>query len=242
MKRDYSEISRRVEALTRLNQRVDTIASIEDFPIYHVTLPCGAGSPTKVLLTAGVHGDEPGGVEAALRLLESDCDEITRDFDFSVVPCVNPTGYVRDTRETSTGVDINRAFEKDDVREAQILKQLLTRLDVACLVDFHEDWEATGFYMYEGKRDDEWIGAQVVRAVETVDPVDPDAEGDELISKGLYKVTEAWGTMGLAPHVLKFHAPHVMIFETPTSWTIDQRARAHRRALDAVLGYYKGIS
>ena len=91
-----------------------------------------------MLLTSGVHGDEPAGIEAVLRFLES-APSTYPGFEFVVVPCVNPTGYVRSTRENIRGVDINRPFEADDEEEVRIIKDLLKGECFDCHVDFHED-------------------------------------------------------------------------------------------------------
>jgi protein MpaA len=91
--RNYAEISRRLEALSTAYLRVETAGVVEGYPVYHVALQGAAGASRILLLTAGVHGDEPAGVEAALRFLERDHAALLEHFHFMVVPCVNPTGY-----------------------------------------------------------------------------------------------------------------------------------------------------
>jgi len=141
-------------------------------------------------------------------------------------------------------VDINRAFEADEVAEVRILKQVLDGQQMDYFVDFHEDWEAQGFYLYEGCRGGEGVGDEVIAAVETIGAIDPDADGDAeaetRLSRGVFAVARSWGTQGLAPYMLEFHAAHSLIFETPTSWSIDARVAAHHLALRAALAGLRG--
>jgi len=204
-----------------------------------VVLQGSAAAACKILLTGGVHGDEPGGVEAALRFVEGGHREWLEHFSFSVVPCVSPTGYVRNTRENHEGVDLNRAFEEGNAAEVRLVKDLLRNIHAGCFVDFHEDWEAKRFYLYEGRRNGEGLGPEIIRRVEGIGPIDPNNQEDEPLSRGVYGISPEWGTKGLVPYALKFHVPHALIFETPTEWAMDKRAEAHLAALDTVLQYYR---
>ena len=148
--RSYDPVVRRVEALASQGRDVETIGVVEGHPVFCIR----AGSPRRlrVLLTGGVHGDEPAGVEAVLGFVEEDMDPWLDQVEFTAVPCVNPVGYVRDTRDNGGGADINRSFESTDVPEVQLVKKLLEGSRLDAFVDCHEDWEADGFYMYEGLR------------------------------------------------------------------------------------------
>ncbi len=242
-KRNYTQLSHRLEALSGSAIRVETAGSIEEYPLHVVHLQENADASCTILLTAGVHGDEPAGVEAALRFLEQDQADLLQHFAFCVVPCINPTGYVRNTRENSRGADINRSFEADQVPEAEIVKELLRGRQFDCFIDFHEDWEAKGFYLYEGRRNRQFFGSEIIRHVEKIGPIDLDIdEGDPPISRGVYPVSSSWGLQGLAPYILHFHAPRAFICETPsTNWDMDLRVAAHLAALDTVLEHYRNI-
>lgn len=63
-------------------------------------------------ISAGVHGDEPAGVQAVLRLLQESYQH-TR-WNFVIIPCVNPIGYERNIREGSEFQDINRNFHDSE--------------------------------------------------------------------------------------------------------------------------------
>ena len=242
-KRNYTQLSHRLEALSGAAIRVETAGSIEEYPLHVVHLQENADASCTILLTAGVHGDEPAGVEAALRFLEQDRADLLQHFAFCVVPCINPTGYVHNTRESSRGADINRSFEADQVPEAEIVKELLRGRQFDCFIDFHEDWEATGFYLYEGRRNGQWFGSEIIRRIEAIGSIDPDTdEDDPPISRGVYPVASSWGLQGLAAYILHLHAPCAFICETPSSsWDMDLRVAAHLAALDTVLEHYRNI-
>ncbi len=235
--RDYSEI---VNRLHYLDLPLDLIGTIHDYPIYQICLESSTKEHKNILITGGVHGDEPAGVEAVLQFLARDNTELLKRFTFVVIPCVNPYGFVHDTRENSDSADINRSFETIKVLEAAIVKKSLHQMQFSLAIDFHEDYEATGFYLYEGKRDEQYIGPQLADAVKTIGPIDTEDSGEDApdIAKGVYKVASEWGTQGLAPYLLHFHSEHVIITETPTAWPLAQRASLHLGVLIAALTYH----
>ena len=232
--RSYTDITDR---LNRLNLPLHLAGTVSDYPIYWVSLESSADAPEYVLITGGVHGDEPAGVEAVLQFLERDNAELLKRFAFVVIPCVNPYGYVHDTRTNREDVDINRAFEEEEVAEVAIVKRVLGQTQFSLAVDFHEDYEANGFYLYEGKRDEQYIGVALADVAKTIGPVDTDESDKDAsdIDEGVYKVASAWGTQGLTPYLLHFHSEHVIITETPTVWPLSQRAALHLAVLDAAL-------
>ena len=232
--RDYSKI---LDRLNGINFECVIIGTVHDYPIYQILLGPEIDDSEDILITGGIHGDEPAGVEAALRFLERDNTECLKRFRFWVIPCVNPYGYVHNTRENREGVDINRAFEADRVSEAAMVKRAIGQTRFSFAVDFHEDCDATGFYLYEGIRDEQYIGSQIAAVAKTIGSIDDDdsGESDELISAGVYKVAQQWGVQGLAPYLLRFHTEHVLISETPTIWPLEQRSALHLAVLDAAM-------
>ena len=237
--RSHDQVVRRVEDLASRDRTVETIGTVESHPVHCIR----AGHPQRLrlLLTGGVHGDEPGGVEAVLRFLEEDMDSWLGQVEFTAMPCINPVGYVRDTRDNGGGADVNRSFESGDVPEVRLVKQVLAGCRADAFVDCHEDWEADGFYMYEGPRQGRAVGPAVIAAVEERAAIDPDSgEDSEPVSRGVYEISPSWGRQGLGPYVLHGHAARACIFETPTRWPLEERAAVHRVALEAALRRWTG--
>ena len=70
-----------------------------------------------VMIMAGVHGDEPQGVEVVRRLIERlaemDAGELG-DTRLLMMPLANPDGHALGTRKNANGIDINRNFPTRD--------------------------------------------------------------------------------------------------------------------------------
>lgn len=127
----------------------------------------------RVYISAGIHGDEPAGPLAALRLLRE--NKWPANLDLWLCPCLNPVGFALNSRENSRGIDLNRDYLKPRADEIAAHIHWLERqpkFDL-CLV-LHEDWESHGFYLYEqnpeGRRS---LAEPIIEAVSKVCPVDP---------------------------------------------------------------------
>lgn len=68
------------------------------------------------LFIGGVHGDEPEGVEVALKLLEwlKAAEKSHPLRSWLLIPCLNPDGYKKNERMNGNGVDLNRNFPSKD--------------------------------------------------------------------------------------------------------------------------------
>lgn len=111
----------------------------------------GDASLPAVCVLAGVHGDEPSGIEAALRLLErlaGGAVPLTR-FHLLVFPCLNPSGFADGTRANRIGQDINRQFHADRTQESAAVRAFLDPRQAAVLADLHGDPLAHGYYLFE---------------------------------------------------------------------------------------------
>ena len=103
---------------------------------------------TKIYLSAGIHGDEPAGPVAALRLLQENRWPANAELWFC--PCLNPMGFVLNRRENDKDKDLNRDYRHLEMTEVRAHIAWLERqpqFDL-CLC-LHEDWESHGFYVYE---------------------------------------------------------------------------------------------
>ena len=232
--RNYAKIT---ERLKNLEVPIERIGTAHSYPIHRIRLTSSAHKPQQVLITGGMHGDEPAGVEAVLQFMERDNTALLKNFSFVIIPCINPYGYIHNTRETRDDIDINRSFETDDVDEVAIIKKALRQTQFSLAIDFHEDYDATGFYLYEGNRAEHYIGPELAAAAKAIGPLDPDDPGEDApdLAEGVYKVATSWGTQGLAPYLLHFHSEHVIISETPTIWSLEQRVALHLAILDTAL-------
>ncbi len=172
--RSYDELTDRLTRIAESpNIRMETIGEFEAMQrVYRMFVLC-AGSAGEgkrgVMIAAGIHGDEPAGVEAALSFAESltESDELLSRFHFVIFPCNNPTGYELNTRENWRGVDLNRQFNvRHAQEEATIISQALAGRCFDLDVEMHEDVDSPGFYMYEiAENSESHIGERIVEAV-----------------------------------------------------------------------------
>ncbi len=102
-----------------------------------------------VFLSAGIHGDEPCGPEALFRFLE--LRPLPMACEWVIAPLLNPSGMRLGTRENRDGIDLNRDFFRKESGEVRALTSWWERRERGCHLHFslHEDWETTGFYLYE---------------------------------------------------------------------------------------------
>ncbi|MBK1883050.1 M14 family metallocarboxypeptidase [Luteolibacter pohnpeiensis] len=101
-----------------------------------------------VYLSAGIHGDEPAGPMAMLRLLKEGF--FATDHHWLICPALNPNGLACHVRENADGHDLNRDYLAFKSEEARCHAAWLDRQPTPALfVSLHEDWESSGFYLYE---------------------------------------------------------------------------------------------
>jgi hypothetical protein len=126
----------------------------------------------RLYLSTGIHGDEPAGPLAALRMLRE--NQWPSDCDIWLCPCLNPAGFVLNRRENDKGVDLNRDYRHRRSEEIRAHVGWLERqpnFDL-CLC-LHEDWEAHGFYVYELNPDHRpSLAEAIVADVSKVCPID----------------------------------------------------------------------
>src|SRR6267143_894458 len=135
-------------------------------------LPDASHTTPRIYISAGIHGDEPAGTLAALRMLRE--NQWPANLDLWLLPCLNPTGFPLNRRENDKGIDLNRQYlhlEADETRAHVAWLEKQPDFDL-CLC-LHEDWESQGFYLYElnlGNRPS--LAEPIVAAVRKVCPVD----------------------------------------------------------------------
>jgi len=139
------------------------------YPLFLMHL--GEAGPGKlgVAISAGIHGDEPAGVEAAVRFLESNArnDALLENFHFIVFPCDNPSGWELNTRANADGIDLNREFATaHPPQEVALIMRALQGRCFDLVFEMHEDVDAPGFYLYElAENPEDRVGKAIVAAV-----------------------------------------------------------------------------
>jgi len=158
----------------------EPMCEIDDFPIlaWHRRAigaghPLGGGHPPcRIYLSAGIHGDEPAGPLAALRLMQE--NPWPKAAEIFLLPLLNPLGFILNQRENADGIDLNRDYRAPKSTECRTHVEWLERqppFDIYfCL---HEDWESHGFYLYEQNPEHRPpLAEAMVEAVRQVCPID----------------------------------------------------------------------
>ena len=141
--------------------------------LHRPPLAVGVGqSVSRIYISTGIHGDEPAGPLAAVRLLQE--DHWPGGAEIILHPCLNPTGFSLNRRDNGQGIDLNRDYL--DLRSTEV-RAHIAWLEKQPLFDLclclHEDWEADGFYVYELNPDHKpSLAEAIVAGVARVCPLD----------------------------------------------------------------------
>jgi hypothetical protein len=106
-------------------------------------------APAVVWIAGSVHGNEPSGTDADLRLLRDlarRCeDPVLRRLVVVVMPMQNPDGHELRTRYNANGFDLNRDWLTDTQPESQARLQALLAMPPLVYDDQHEQ-DGAGFF------------------------------------------------------------------------------------------------
>lgn len=257
--RSYREVSQTVSRAARAipSLRVVEMGPVKmangGYPFYHLTLtgaPSGNRKRRPVYLSGGIHGDEPGGVWAILEFLRryKTLPDLYRRFDYTILPCTNPFGYEHDTRQNAAGIDLNRQFRHPSPPiEVQRVKKAVSGSRFDLVMEFHEDVDTPGFYLYElTQKGVSPFGWEIIARIGKKFPINRRDEIEGLPAKGglilrrheegdlrrMMEQREAW------PQAFYHYANgsrHCFTTETPVFLTREERAEIHLTALEAAL-------
>lgn len=126
----------------------------------------------RIYISAGIHGDEPAGPLACLRLMQE--NRWPPSAEIFLLPCLNPLGFILNQRGNAEGIDLNRDYRNPKTAEARMHIAWLERQPQFDLyLCLHEDWESHGFYVYEQNPDQRpSLADGIIAAVKPVCPVD----------------------------------------------------------------------
>jgi len=196
-------------------------------------------------LSAGIHGDEVAGPLAVLEMLRQ--PGFFAKVDATLFPMLNPEGLARVTRGNYAGIDLNRDYR--GVRSSEIRGHLavlpkLGRYDAAMML--HEDYEATGAYLFElndGAVTD--LGVRIIRALEKHVPIDRRAQIDDFVARdGIILRSDIARVVGPIenrpewPEAIYLSLHHTQVCyttETPMLQPLEKRIAAQVEAVRTVL-------
>ena len=222
------------------------LGSAGNFPVFALLNDAAeSGREGGLYLSTGVHGDECAPPWALLRWAESDPTILT-EVPIFAIPCFNPLGLLENTRRDEAGVDLNRNFQNPELPLIAKWQEFLVGRRFRMSLHLHEDYDATGIYLYEIARKGS-LGDSFLSACEELIPRETYAsvDGSELENGLLHHNPEADdlhriveedldGGMPEAIYLYLHHTQNSFTFETPSEFDLTRRIAAHQRFLETV--------
>ncbi len=251
--RELSSIEKRLKQAVEENEdlSLEIIGEITGddgaFPLWAVSYNYDENSNNKrLLICAGIHGNEPAAVETALQFIEKlGSDENPYpSMNIDILPVINPWGWSRDIRFNSEGLDINRDFVAFASQEAILIEAYLNGKDYDLIIDSHEDPDASGFYLYQYGNQDQGNSRNVIESVRNLDfPIEQDVNmvilktDDGLIDAPLWglwymKLTRK---LSMANFMRLHNSKCVYTVETPTDTPLEKRAEIQLHVLNKLI-------
>ena len=216
-----------------------------DAPIWLVRIE-RPGAERRILVCAGIHGNEPAGPAWALELIRSlSADPAAYPgVSFDIIPLCNPWGWSRDVRYDRDGRDPNRDFATFATDAARVVRETTRgqRYDLA--IDHHEDPDAKGFYVYQYADPDARPTRALIEEVRAMGfPIEQDVTMVILRTKDGLIQAPRWGLwymkgsrqLSLTNWLRLQGIPKVYTVETPTLLAFEHRVLLHRTAFDALV-------
>jgi hypothetical protein len=139
--------------ITNHGARFENQGLTYELPRYMHIGPKGGGEMLRVGIFAGLHGDEPEGVQALVKfltMLERE-PQWAAGYCLFLYPICNPTGFEDRTRHSRSGKDLNREFWRDaSAPEVRLLQSELVAHCFHGVIALHSDKTSRRFYGVAG--------------------------------------------------------------------------------------------
>ena len=221
----------------------ETFGEAGGFPVFALhRLAFGpAKKAQRIYISTGIHGDEPAGPQAALKLLQE--NRWPENAEIFLLPCLNPIGFTFNQRENADGIDLNRDYRNAKSNEC---RAHITWLERQPNFDFylclHEDWESHGFYLYEQNPDARPSPAEaIIESVKRVCPIDPsEVIEDRPAQNGIIRpviIPQDRPDWPEALYLISHKSRQGYTLEAPSDFPLPTRVNALVTAVDAVLNF-----
>jgi predicted deacylase len=210
--------------------------------IFAIRTPDTGGS--KVVIIAGLHGDEPGGPQGILDFFERKNLGVLKK-NLLLIPVMNPDGYINFDREDEDDKDLNRQWNKDKVKPAiRTVKQVVIDYKPDFMLSLHEDPNADGFYLYPSKNADKDSVDYIQKFLHSnLQPVSKKTVYGDRVKKGI--ITKTSNTpkhyASMEKYFEKRGIPNVTL-ELPTDLPIEQRKKIYGDLLVNFVNWMRPMS
>lgn len=197
----------------------------------------------RLAIFAGIHGDEPAGVEALvdfLRILEAD-PFLFRAYRIHIYPLCNPTGYEDGTRHSRSGTDLNRAFWRGSLEpEVGLIERELLLNKFDGIISLHSDDTSDGVYGFvRGNTLTQHLLAPALAAADEALPVNRSSEidGFHAVNGIIHSCYD--GILSSPPG--QTPSPFEIVLETPTHAPMALQRQAFVVSLTEVIREYRRL-
>ena len=244
----FNSVINRLKNISIYPGSIETIKTYQTsaglYPLIKIVL--GKGNSLRALISAGIHGDEPGGIESIINFLKnSNYLDYINEWEITLLPCINPYGYEFGTRTNHQGKDLNRLFKFKNPPEEVIFAQSILETDFKLIIDLHEDNESHGYYLYQTglSKTYEKIGLEILNSLEGIMPINLETEiagsqADQgIIGKELEILSMDWWPMAL--YGLSKGTQMCLTLETSSLFDMETRVHAHLTAIKTAFKHFQ---
>jgi len=202
----------------------------------------------KILVVAGMHGEEKAGPYAILKWLLEDHHELLQNIEMSFIPIINPIGFAKGTRygtKTPNNCGFCHPESKETLApEGEILYRnvdLLRPLAEHGFLSLHEDIDCDSYYVYDYCKGDKPTSTSKAILTEL------GKHFPKMLTDASVLIDTAWAEIG--PKVINgvvwhycdgsfedwmYHlgVPKVIVAETPGTYKLSRRIDAHVGVID----------
>ena len=246
--RDYTTITDRINSVAKTKSlHLEMFGELKlpekRYPLYRLVI--NPEAPKRVLISAGIHGDEPAGVEAICRWVEEGhFQSFKNQWEVTVLPCLNPSGFELGTRENVFKKDLNREFKLDNPSQEVVIAKKAFSKNFNLTLELHEDIDSSGYYLFQkdkpGSESD--LGCKIIVATKKIMPTNLGTEIDDIPAEGgiISRLKEPeemeWWPMALYSCVKG--TTSCFTLETSTHFDMEIRVQAHLAAINTALKYF----
>ena len=244
----FNSVINRLKNISIYPGSIETIKTYQTsaglYPLIKIVL--GKGNSLRALISAGIHGDEPGGIESIINFLKnSNYLDYIKEWEITLIPCINPYGYEFGTRTNHQGKDLNRLFKLKNPPEEVVFAQSILETDFKLIIDLHEDNESHGYYLYQTglSKTYEKIGLEILNSLEGIMPINLETEiagsqADQgIIGKELEILSMDWWPMAL--YGLSKGTQMCLTLETSSLFDMETRVHAHLTAIKTAFKHFQ---
>ena len=122
-------------------------------------------------------------------------------------------------------------------REIEQVKQVINGNRYDLFIEFHEDWEYTGYYLFELTNNAPQFGPAIIESVKKVGPIHPGPEVDGMpVVDGIVHTGEAKAGTEIMPIYLQaYHTNHCITLESASQLDMNLRVQSHLAAVTTAL-------